>query len=305
MDPQPEAAPSTERAAPWPVMVLAHNEERRIAACLDSIYAAEAGRKLDVFVMANGCTDRTADIVENYARGQQGLHLVPIALGDKCNAWNVFVHDTVPAHCPGREIYFFVNGDARVVPGSFGAMARALRDDAYAHAASALPASGRNAVRDRRTILEVRGLVANLYALRGRFVERLRSEAIRLPLNFECDDGLIGALVKWDLAPERGAPEDARIVPCADAEFEFESMSPLRPADWKAYCRRSIRYGRRHYEFQLLGPLLKAKGITGLPADITDLYAGSGALRLRWQGLYTLTNWIALRQLREHRKAKR
>src|SRR5687767_4916774 len=160
---QPEAAQVAGGTAPWPVMVLAHNEERHIVACLDSIYAADPGRKFDVFIMANGCTDRTEAIVEEYARTQPGLHLIRIVLGDKCNAWNVFVHDTVPAHCPGREIYFFVNGDVRVARASFTAMARALREDPYPHAASAVPASGRNAAQGRRKLLEEHGLMGNLY----------------------------------------------------------------------------------------------------------------------------------------------
>ena len=123
-------------AAPWPVMVLAYNEERHIVACLDSIFAADPECKLEVFVMANGCTDRTEDIVTAYARNRPEVHLVSLVLGDKCNAWNVFVHDTVPARCPGREIYFFADGDARVVRGSFSAMARGLIGHAHAHAAS-------------------------------------------------------------------------------------------------------------------------------------------------------------------------
>src|SRR5215471_5056320 len=106
---------------PFPVMVLAYNEERHIRACLDSIYAADPGHSFEVFVMANGCTDRTGEIVLEYARTQPLVHLVTIALGDKCNAWNVFIHETVPAHCPGREVYFFMDGDATVAPGSFSA----------------------------------------------------------------------------------------------------------------------------------------------------------------------------------------
>ena len=94
--------------AAWPVMVLAHNEERHISNCLDSVLSADRGAKLEVFVMANGCTDRTEDIVRNYATKRPEVRLVSIRLGDKCNAWNVFIHETVPAQCPGREIYFFM-----------------------------------------------------------------------------------------------------------------------------------------------------------------------------------------------------
>jgi glycosyltransferase involved in cell wall biosynthesis len=296
---------SSARSGAWPVMVLAYNEERHIAACLDSIFAACPQHALEVFVMANGCTDSTEAVVREYSRRRPEVRLVSIALGDKCNAWNVFVHETVPAYCPNREVYFFADGDARVVAGSFTAMFRALEGNPLAHAASAVPASGRNAERDRREILADHGLVANLYSLRGSFVDRLRALSVRIPLKLEGDDGLIGALVKWDLAPERQGFDQNRIVPCADAAFEFESMSPTRLGDWKLYWKRAVRYGRRRYEFQLLGTELKARGISGLPADITELYPKSAALPLRWEGLATLTNLVALRQMRSFSKSNR
>jgi hypothetical protein len=139
--------------------------------------------------------------------------------------------------------------------------------------------------------------------LRGSFVERLHARSVRMPLNLEGDDALIGALVKWDLAPESNEADDQRIVPCEDAAFEFESLSPLKPRDWLAYWGRAVRYGRRRYEFQLLNPELKERGITALPADITELYSHSATLRLRWQGLYTITNWIALRRMQKFSKS--
>lgn len=295
---------ATSTSAALPVMVLAYNEERHIEDCLNSIFAADPTMSFEVYVMANGCTDRTEDIVTAYARKHPEVHLVSIRLGDKCNAWNVFVHETVATRCPGREAYFFMDGDATVVPGSFRAMAEALRGNPHAHAASAVPASGRNIARDAREILEERGLVANLYALRGAFVERLRELSVRIPLGLEGDDGLIGALIKWDLAPERNGFDHERIVPCANAAFTFEPISPLRPADWKIYWKRAIRYGRRGYEFQLLRHRLKQSGVAGLPQEITALYPQAEALSLRWQGLYTLTNWIALHRMRNHRGAR-
>jgi glycosyltransferase involved in cell wall biosynthesis len=280
-------------------MVLAYNEERHIRACLDSIFAAENGMRFEVYVMANGCTDGTEEIVRQYAATRPEVHLVSIALGDKCNAWNVFIHETVPAHCPEREVYFFMDGDARAVPGSFSTMTRALANDEYAHAASAPPASGRNVARDRAELLEDRGLVANLYALRGTFVKRLQRMSVRIPLKLEGDDGLLGALIKWDLAPERQKFDHRRIVPCPSAGFEFEPVSPWHARNWRAYWRRAVRYGRRRYEFQLLRPLLKARGISALPVDVTTLYDGAARLPIKWQGLYTVTNLVALREMRK------
>ena len=291
--------------AQWPVMVLAHNEERHIEACLDSILRAEPDGAVEVYVMANGCTDRTEALTRAYAERHPGVRLVSIALGDKCNAWNVFVHETVPAHCPERPVYFFMDGDARCVRGSLRVMADALAADPHANAASAVPASGRNVRKDAQALLDERGLVANLYALRGTFVRRVASEGVRMPLGLEGDDGLLGALVKWDLAPDRNAFDHARIVPCAGAAFEFEPFAFTAMGAWRAYWSRAVRYGRRRYEFDLLGKRLKQKGMGEMPVDIRSLYGEAEHLKLRWNGLYTFSNWVALRRMREIGRRRR
>src|SRR5947208_3404440 len=141
-------------APAWPVMVLAHNEAEHIVACLNSLYDAEPGRPLEIFVLANGCTDNTERIVSEYGDSHPGVHVVSITLADKCNAWNVYIHETVPERVPGSDVYFFMDGDARVTPGSLSAMARALRDNAHARAASAVPVSGRSGKHDRQDILD-------------------------------------------------------------------------------------------------------------------------------------------------------
>lgn len=279
-------------------MVLAHNEERHIEACLDSIFASDPDRRFEVYVMANGCTDRTEAIVEAYGRKRSEVHLVSIKLGDKCNAWNVFVHDSAPAHCADRDIYFFMDGDATAATGAFKAMARGLDHTPYANAAAAVPLSGRNADRDREAMVREHALVANLYALRGSFVRRLQQLRVRVPLKLEGDDGMIGAFVKWDLEPTTNGTDDARIVVCPDAGFHFESFSLTRLSDWKVYWKRAVRYGRRSYEFRLLGPLVEREGLGALPVDVTDIYPRAESLSLRWQGIYTLTNWVALRNMR-------
>lgn len=286
------------QAAPWPVMTLAHNEERHIGACIDSIFDADPDRRFEVYVMVNGCTDRTEAIVEEYRRKRPDVHLVSITLGDKCNAWNVFVHETVPARCPGRDIYFFMDGDATASPQAFKAMARGLEQKPHAHAAAAVPLTGRNAERDRDAMVKEHALVANLYALRGSFVDRLHALNVRLPLKLEGDDGMIGAFVKWDLQPTSNGTDDERIVVCPDAGFCFEPFTPMRLSDWKVYWKRAVRYGRRNYEFRLLGPLIETQGLGAIPRDVTDIYPHAEALTLRWQGPYTITNWFALRQMR-------
>jgi glycosyltransferase involved in cell wall biosynthesis len=285
-------------------MVLAHNEARNIVACLDSIYAAEPGQEFSIFVMANGCTDDTEKIVEEYAGTHAGVKLVSIAMADRCNAWNVFMHVTAPAHAPGRDVYFFMDGDCRACPGSFSELAKGLAENIGANAASAPPACGRDKERDAKALVENHCIVANLYALSGRFVQDIQAKGVRLPLGLDAaDDGLIGALAKWDLDPRREWNTD-RIVPCPKAGFLFDSLSPTNLKHWKQYWRRLVLYGRRHYDNQLLGPRLKKEGIGGMPERISDLYVDTNKLRLRWQGIYTIPNFVALKGIQRKAREK-
>ena len=68
--------------------------------------------------------------------------------------------------------------------------------------------------------------------------------------------------------------------------------------DVRSYWKRAVRYGRRTYEFQLLGKRLRANGMNGLPRDIREIWGEARQLGLKWQGLYTITNWFALREMR-------
>jgi len=284
-------------AVTWPVMILAHNEEKHIEACLDSLFQGDPQAPLEAYVMANGCTDRTEDIVRRYGERNPAVHLVSIRLGDKCNAWNEFIHQTAVALCPGRPIYFFMDGDARAVPGSFSAMAKALWNDPKAQAVAAPPASGRSMEIDRKNMLEDHGLVANLYALRGAFVERCQQLGVRIPLALEGDDGLIGALVNWDLNPTQ--PMDRMLtVVCPEAGFTFESFKIDSANAWRVYWKRMVRYGRRRYEFAILGPRLAKGGLKAMPRDIRDIYGDADGLSVKWDGIYTINNWVALREMR-------
>jgi Glycosyl transferase family 2 len=109
-----------EHSAVWPVMVLAHNEEKHIAACLDSLFNGEPDRRLEVYVMANGCTDRTETITRQYALKRPEVHLISIRMPDKCNAWNVFIHEVVPSstHCKQKKCG--CHSGSKAMTGSWG-----------------------------------------------------------------------------------------------------------------------------------------------------------------------------------------
>lgn len=278
---------------PWPVAVFAHNEARNIIACLDSLQVA-AGYPLECYVLANACTDRTETLVREYSAVHPNVHLVSIAVGDKANAWNVFVYETAP---PRASHYFFIDGDVRATPGALDAMALALAQHPQANGVSALPKSGRGVAAFQRDMLKDNGVAGNLYGLRGSFVERIRTQLIKMPVGTIGEDALMGAMLKWDLRGDTRW-DNSKVVVAQEAGFEFDSVSPWLPREWKKYFRRRVRYSIRGYQNKMLGRAIQPAGFETLPAHILDLYPlHSDMLRVRWHGLDTLFDWLAVREI--------
>lgn len=278
----------------WHVGVFAHNEARNIVACLDSLQRA-AARAPVCHVLANACTDDTEALVRDYARSHPNVQLVTIALGDKANAWNVFVHDVVPA---GEAPVFFIDGDVRATPGALDAMARTLAAHPAANGVSALPGSGRGVADFQRDMLKDSGVAGNLYGLRGGFVERIRAQAVHMPVGTIGEDALIGAMLKWDLRGDTRW-DNARVVVAQDAGFEFDPVSLWLPREWKKYFRRKLRYSVRGYQNKMLGRAIQPAGFGALPREIDALYCRYPELaQVTWRGPDTLFDWLAVRAIR-------
>jgi len=284
----------TDTTQPWPVAVFAHNEARNIIACLDSLQAA-ASHPLECHVLANACSDRTEALVREYSASHPNVHLLSIMLGDKANAWNVFVHEAAPR---GASHYFFIDGDVRATPGALDAMAQTLTQHPLANGVSALPNSGRGVAAFRRDMLKDNGVAGNLYGLRGDFVERIRAQTINMPVGTIGEDALIGAMLKWDLRGDTRW-DNSRVVVAREAGFEFDSVSPWLPREWKKYFRRRVRYSVRGYQNKMLGRAIQPGGFQALPRCIQSLYPEyADTLKVRWRRLDTVFDWLAVSQIR-------
>lgn len=282
-----------QQALGWPVAVFAHNEERNIIACLESLWTASS-RSLECYVLANACTDRTEELVLQYSQRHRNVHLISISLGDKANAWNAFVHDIAPRVAP---FYFFIDGDVRASTGAIDFLAAGLERNSYANGASALPRSGRAVEDFRGEMLRERGVAGNLYALRGCFVQRVRDLGVRMPIGIIGEDSLVGAMLKWDLRGDiRWDSKRVEVLP--EAEFEFDSVSYVHPTQWKKYLRRKVRYSIRGFQNRMLGLAIQPSGFVSLPPRVEALYQRYGdAVEVKWRGLDTVFDWVAKRQI--------
>lgn len=246
---------------PVVIAVLAHNEERRIAACLSSLPRATQG--VAVHVVVNGSSDRTAEI----ARGFAGVTIHEYAEGGKSRSWNRFMFDTSRIEA---ETFIFVDGDAEVLPGSVDALVDALARHPEANAAAGVPRNGRRAAAYRDEMVRDHGLFGDLYALRGAFVSRMRAKGIRLPDDLVGDDGLLAAMAKTDLANEDNW-RDERVVPCANAGFLCEPTRLTR-ASLVIQYRRMINYAVRHFQNRIVSDIMRRDGPVALPRQLASLY---------------------------------
>lgn len=75
------------------ILIPAHNEAEYLPACLDALLASDpVAGDVQVVVIANGCTDATADIARGYAKSAAqkswALDVLDLKQGGKLLAWN-------------------------------------------------------------------------------------------------------------------------------------------------------------------------------------------------------------------------
>lgn len=288
----------------WSIAVFAHNEADRIAATLRSIVNAAQGVPVDVVVLANGCRDRTAEIVRELALASDHLRVVEIALGDKANAWNIHVHQIPATQATDLvTMHVFVDGDVLIEPGSFAALAAAFDQVPNANAVGALPTTGRDREAWSRRMIANGTLAGGLYALRGDFIERIRLRKIRIPQGLIGEDWLVSLLASSDLKPVAlGVASDTRVVFTPHAGFSFRSLSPWRPSDYITYLRRLWRYSLRGVQYEMAFGWLWHRPPEALPPDIEQLYLlALPPSRLKWVGVTSFLRFLAIQKVRRAR----
>ncbi len=278
------------------ITILAHNEERRILRCLESLPLGDDG--VAIHVVVNGSSDATARIASEIAgrAGNMAVHDYPE--GGKARSWNRFVMDGLAAFHP---VHVFVDGDAIVAPRSVAALAAALAENPVATIASGFPLNGRSVARYQAGMRAECGMFGDLYAVRGAFLARMKAAGLRLPDDLIGDDSLLGALAKTDLGDERQW-DDARILPVEGAGFYCQPVSLGGPASWRLQYRRMVNYSVRHFQNAMITRIMRGPGPGALPRCMAELYAAElPAMRPR----PGLTGWFDRKALAKMRAAMR
>ncbi|MEC3910719.1 glycosyltransferase [Sphingobium sp. CR2-8] len=276
------------------VAIFAHQEERRIGACLASLPLDRPGTIFHVLV--NGTTDATVTRAQAAADGRPNVIVHDIAAGGKSRTWNHMVHDLLTGE---EDAVVFLDGDAQIVTGSIDALVASLAAHPHAHAASGMPMNGRMASIYRGTLHSEGGLFGDLYALSGPFLAEIRTRGLRLPDDLVGDDGLVASWAHTGLQKD-SAWQQKRVVPCDGAGFLCEQVSLARPQTWRMHYKRLINYSVRFYQNRIVSDIMTREGPDGLPARLSILYAD---WLPRFRPRPGLTAWFDRKALKRMRTA--
>ena len=219
--------------------MFAHNEEKHIVNSVSSVMDSVDVNLNKLYVIANGCTDNTSNEIKQLqlTLSNDKILLIELELGDKCNAWNHYVHNLAD----DSPVHFFLDADVQFVSGTFGRLSECLVNSETANAAAGLPFSGRNQQQYLDMVRQGRCLFGNCYALKSEFIETIRQKSFYLPVGLGWIDSAITKIVNRDLE-DIPNPKEGRIVYDLKSGYRFDSLSVFSKADRQLYFNRIIRY---------------------------------------------------------------
>jgi glycosyltransferase involved in cell wall biosynthesis len=229
---------NTTTANNYSVVTFAYNEEDTIGATIRSIIENSDHRLAQITIVANGCTDRTYEVALATLQEFASCRYVVknLAYGDKCNAWNFYVHQLLP----DTDVHFFVDSDVTFTYKAFAVLFDGLiATDKLAIAG--LPLTGRNIDFYTELTLKYACLYGGLYGLRHEFLNKLRSQNIKLPIGLSWIDAQLTKMINHNLEPAKDDYQ-GRVTCIPGVGYEFDSLKPWKLADIRLYINRLVRY---------------------------------------------------------------
>ncbi len=217
--------------------MFAYNEEQHIKNSVNSVFANVNGQLNNLTVIANGCTDNTVTKLHELRKIYKKLNVVELHIGDKCNAWNEYVHNIAK----NTDVHFFLDADVQFTEQVFPKLFNKLISTTEAHAIAGLPFSGRNKERYRSLVTERSCLFGNCYGVKKEFLDLVKQTNFRLPKGLCWIDSAITKAVNGDIKfQDRNIP--GRVTYLDECGYKFISLNPLKKDDRNLYFSRIARY---------------------------------------------------------------
>ncbi len=234
------------------IAMFAHNEEDSIANAIESIFESfDESSDVRLFVLANGCTDRTVEIVRLLTDKYPQIKLIEILFADKCNAWNEYVYK----YADDSFCHFFCDADVKFSLNAFQIMKKKLSENSDSHAVAGVPLTGRGKKKYLDMIKCDSVIFGNLYAVKKTFLEMVREKEFRIPSGYFVNDNLIGRIICTDIDRKNEPPNKYRVVYDLKAGYIVRSLNPFSLKDIRIYLNRLIRYRLGGMQQDKLRPL--------------------------------------------------
>ncbi len=222
------------------IVMFAYNEEKNLKFSLTNVFKNIDNNIQKVYLLANGCTDNTVKVANDIKKQLNftNLEIVEITLGDKCNAWNHYVH----AIRANANCHFFIDADVSFSDQCFPILYNELcNTKPTPNIVAGYPLSGRNLSFYKMLVEERACFFGNLYGASKQYIEMVRAKEFKLPIGLNWIDSFLTKAANTDI---EFLPDNlpSRVIFKKGVGFKFESLSPFKIDDLKLYKNRIARY---------------------------------------------------------------
>ena len=249
----------------YSIVMFAYNEEENIEQSILSIKQQVSDNLECFYIVANGCTDNTVSVAEAIKKREKfdKLNIIELVIGDKCNAWNHYVHNVAKP----VDVHFFVDADVRFSDQCFDKMSQHLSlSPEQTVTIAGMPLSGRNKAFYESLVKERSCFFGNLYGLRNSFIERLKTAPFKLPKGLNWIDSFLTKAVNTDLTfGKQNLPN--RVTYLEGAGYLFDNLSVFSLSDIKLYISRIARYELGKVQEKYLDAL----DVKNWPSDMIEI----------------------------------
>ncbi|MEZ8094209.1 glycosyltransferase family 2 protein [Photobacterium swingsii] len=274
------------------ICVFAYNLEHHIENSINSIIKNLGDYSADIYIMANGCKDKTAEVAYKIAKNNKKVHVVELSIGDKSNAWNIFTYD----YYDNYSIPIFVDGDLEFENNAIKNIIDFHLNNPTYNSISSFPFEhGRSSITWRKELLEKHQFTGNLYLLSQQFISKMIKRKVKLPVGLIGDDSMLGYLSATNLEQNSDYPKQ-RIGVCQNAIFTYDPLNIFSLKDIKLYLRRRIRYSIRYMQQHSIVPNLKVHGLSAMPENASTI-SKELLPAIRWKSSNLIFDMIAKHKL--------
>lgn len=275
--------------------MFVYNLAESIDSSISSVLAAAKGLDFQLYVMCNGCRDKSYEVAIKSSQVDKRVKVYNLSIADKAATWNSFVYD----YYDKISLRVFLDGDLTFEENAIINIAEYQYHHSEYNSVSGLPwAGGRESAMRRSLLLQRHEISGNLYTLSTRFLRKLITRNVKLPVGLIGDDSMLGYLAATDIESGTDEPIMRRGV-CRGAIFVYERLSVFRIKHFKLYVRRKVRYAMRKLQQDAVVSKIKSRGLEAIPTNANDAFKGELA-KLKFQGIDTIFTFFAIKQIKRH-----